>query len=74
MSYRFATQNAADPKARDASIAGEYPYLIAEQNGIAVGYAYAHRFKERYGYRFCGDWKPGRHFPDMAAHVKRLHA
>ncbi len=26
------------------------------------------------GYRFCGDWKPGRHFPDMAAHVKRVHA
>ena len=25
------------------------------------------------GYRFCGDWKPGRHFPDMAAHVKRVH-
>ena len=25
------------------------------------------------GYRLCGDWKPGRHFPDMATHVKRVH-
>jgi len=24
------------------------------------------------GYRLCGDWEPGRHFPDMAAHVKRV--
>ena len=24
------------------------------------------------GYRLCGDWKPGRHFPDMTAHVKRV--
>ena len=26
------------------------------------------------GYRYCGDWKPGRNFPDMAEHVKRVHA
>ena len=26
------------------------------------------------GYRLCGDWEPGRHFPDMAAHVKRVQA
>lgn len=26
------------------------------------------------GYMFCGDWKVGRNFPDMAAHVRRVHA
>lgn len=26
------------------------------------------------GYHFCGDWEAGRNFPDMAAHVKRVHA
>ena len=26
------------------------------------------------GYMFCGDWKAGRNFPDMAAHVRRVHA
>lgn len=25
------------------------------------------------GYRRCGDWKAGRNFPDMAAHVRRVH-
>jgi len=24
------------------------------------------------GYRLCGDWKAGRNFPDMAAHVRRV--
>ena len=26
------------------------------------------------GYMFCGDWKAGRNFTDMAAHVRRVHA
>ncbi len=26
------------------------------------------------GYHLCGDWKPGRNFPDMAAHVRKAHA
>jgi len=26
------------------------------------------------GYMFCGDWAAGRNFPDMAAHVRRVHA
>lgn len=26
------------------------------------------------GYMFCGDWKAGRNFPDMVAHVRRVHA
>ena len=25
------------------------------------------------GYRLCGDWKAGRNFPDMKAHVRRVH-
>ena len=25
------------------------------------------------GYRRCGDWKAGRNFPDMAAHIRRVH-
>ena len=25
------------------------------------------------GYYLCGDWKAGRNFPDMAAHVRRIH-
>ena len=29
-----------------------YPYLVWEENGIPVGYAYAHRFKERAAYQW----------------------
>ena len=29
-----------------------YPYLVAEAEGIVVGYAYATHFRERHAYRF----------------------
>lgn len=40
---------------RIADITGEFPYLICELDGKAVGYAYAHRYKQRFGYRFCAE-------------------
>ena len=38
--------------ARIAAIAAEYPYLVCEDQGKVVGYAYAHRQMERAAY----DW------------------
>ena len=35
---------------RTADIIGSYPYLVAEENGAIVGYAYAHRIGERAAY------------------------
>ena len=32
-----------------------FPYIVCELDGEIVGYAYAHRYKERYGYRFCAE-------------------
>jgi phosphinothricin acetyltransferase len=32
---------------------GGLPYLVAEENGALIGYAYASRWKERSAYRFC---------------------
>ncbi len=55
ITLEFDPPDADEFARRIVSIAGEYPYLIAEENGIAIGYAYAHRFKERYGYRFCAE-------------------
>ena len=37
---------------RIASITGEYPYLVWEENGRPVGYAYAHRQREREAYQW----------------------
>jgi L-amino acid N-acyltransferase YncA len=33
----------------------EFPYLICEIDGKVAGYAYAHRYKQRFGYRFCAE-------------------
>lgn len=34
---------------------GEFAYIVCEYDGRAAGYAYAHKFKTRYGYRFCAE-------------------
>ncbi len=33
----------------------EFPYLVCEADGVPVGYAYAHRYKQRFGYRYCAE-------------------
>lgn len=33
----------------------DYPYIVYEENGVILGYAYAHRAFERYSYRFCAE-------------------
>ena len=38
-------------KERIASIQDCYPYIVAEENGIVIGYAYAHPLSERPAYR-----------------------
>lgn len=37
---------------RIRTISSRYPYLVAEQNGTVIGYAYAHEFKERAAYQW----------------------
>lgn len=37
---------------RVADIAGEFPYLLVEVDGVLAGYAYAHRQAERAAYRY----------------------
>ena len=37
---------------RVASVQTFYPYLVAEENGELLGYAYAHRIAERAAYRW----------------------
>jgi len=33
----------------------DFPYLVCEADGKIAGYAYAHRYKARFGYRFCAE-------------------
>jgi len=45
---------AGDMAARIADVqAANLPWLVAEQAGALVGYAYASKWKPRFGYRFC---------------------
>ena len=37
-------------RCRMASIIGDYPYLVVEEDGSIVGFAYAHRLGERAAY------------------------
>lgn len=38
---------------RDAILAGGYPYLVAERDGMVLGYAYAGPYRARPAYRFA---------------------
>ncbi len=38
---------------RDAILAQELPWLVAERGGQVLGYAYANQFRPRRAYRFC---------------------
>lgn len=37
---------------RMRAIEGEYPYIVCEEEGRIIGYAYAHRYKERAAYQW----------------------
>jgi phosphinothricin acetyltransferase len=36
----------------DEVLSGELPWLVAEQDAVIVGYAYATKWRPRFGYRF----------------------
>jgi len=45
--------SAEEMRGRIASITANLPWLIAEEAGEVAGYAYAGRFFDRTGYRYC---------------------
>ena len=51
--YEYEAPDAVEMLARmRAVLAGGHPYLVAEQAGRLLGYAYASAFRSRAGYRF----------------------
>lgn len=52
ITFEYAAPSDAEFAARIAHTLERYPYLIAEEGGIALGYAYAGAFKSRPAY----DW------------------
>ena len=52
ITFETELPSAAEFKERIAEISAVYPYLVCEQDGEIIGYAYVHRFRERAAY----DW------------------
>ena len=55
ISFEWTAPSAEEFRERMRQILAEYPYLVYEENGEVLGYAYAHRAFERYSYRFCAE-------------------
>jgi phosphinothricin acetyltransferase len=52
-SFEYDPPDVAEMGRRRADVLGKgYPYLVAEQNGVVVGYAYANTYRARPAYRF----------------------
>ena len=48
-----APDEAEMARRRDAVLANGLPWLVAEREGLVLGYAYANHFRPRRAYRFC---------------------
>ena len=52
--FELDVPDAAEMAARRAAVLGNgLPWLVAEQDGSTMGYAYANHFRPRRAYRFC---------------------
>lgn len=52
VTFEYALPTADEFRRRIGTTLAEYPYLVWEQDGRPLGYAYAHRFREREAYRW----------------------
>ena len=52
ITFDYAVPSEEDFAQRIAETVTTYPYFVAEDNGVILGYAYAHAYKERAAY----DW------------------
>ncbi len=55
ITLEYDVPSLAEFEDRIREFTAEFPYLVAEIDGKIVGYAYAHRYKVRFGYRFCAE-------------------
>lgn len=53
VSFETEAPDAAAMRARMAAADGLYPWIVAQSDGVVVGYAYASRLREREAYRWA---------------------
>jgi phosphinothricin acetyltransferase len=51
ISFEYVAPSVKEFQRRISTIMQRYPYLVAEENGMVIGYAYASAFKEREAFR-----------------------
>lgn len=75
VTFEFELPSAAEFARRIEEVSAFYPYLVWEEDGRILGYAYAHRFAERAAYQWSAELSV---YVDMTAHArgvgKRLYA
>ncbi|MFD1613057.1 arsinothricin resistance N-acetyltransferase ArsN1 family B [Sphingomonas tabacisoli] len=53
VSFEEAAPDGEEMCARIAKLAGRYPWLVADEDGAVLGYAYACQFRDRSAYRWA---------------------
>lgn len=53
VTFEYTLPTEAEFAARIRDTLTTYPYLVCESDGCIVGYAYAHRYRERAAYSWC---------------------
>ena len=52
VTFEYEVPSLGEFTGRIQSVSADYPYLVCERDGTAIGYAYAHRYKERAAYQW----------------------
>lgn len=55
ISFEDTPLSTSDMAARIRDISATHPYLVCEEGGAVLGYAYLHQWKERAAYRFAAE-------------------
>ncbi len=65
VTFEYTLPTEAEFRRRIGTTLAEYPYLVWEEDGRPLGYAYAHRFRERAAYRWGAELSV---YVDKSAH------
>ena len=55
ISFEYDVPSIEEFEGRIAHTLEKYPYLVAEQDGVILGYAYGSQFHERAAYQWCAE-------------------
>ena len=55
ITFETAVPSPAEFRARIRDISAQYPYLVLEEDGVILGYAYAHAFHERAAFHWTAE-------------------